>query len=52
MARNTNQPSFNFFTGETGEGAPAPAHAQSFRQTLRQSVVKPGGSNNGRATSL
>ncbi|KAF4536335.1 M protein repeat protein [Lasiodiplodia theobromae] len=41
MARNTNQPSFNFFTGETGEGAPASAHAQSFRQTLRQSVVKP-----------
>ncbi|KAL1633455.1 coiled-coil domain-containing protein mad1 [Neofusicoccum ribis] len=39
MARNTNQPSFNFFTGETGDPGPAPA--QSFRETLRQSVVKP-----------
>ncbi|KAK7712046.1 coiled-coil domain-containing protein mad1 [Botryosphaeria dothidea] len=39
MARNTNQPSFNFFTGETGDAEPPPA--QSFRQTLRQSVVKP-----------
>lgn len=40
MARNTNQPSFNFFTGETGGSPPAPA--PSFRETLRQSVVKPG----------
>ncbi|KAF4301048.1 putative m protein repeat protein [Botryosphaeria dothidea] len=39
MARNTNQPSFNFFTGETGDAEPPPA--QPFRQTLRQSVVKP-----------
>ncbi|OJD32683.1 spindle assembly checkpoint component mad1 [Diplodia corticola] len=41
MARNTNQPTFNFFTGETGEPEPAHAPTQSFRQTLRQSVVKP-----------
>ncbi|KAL1624987.1 coiled-coil domain-containing protein mad1 [Diplodia seriata] len=39
MARNTNQPTFNFFTGETGDSEPAPT--QSFRQTLRQSAVKP-----------
>ncbi|KAK8154885.1 spindle assembly checkpoint component MAD1 [Phyllosticta citrichinensis] len=37
--RNLNQPSFNFFTGETDDDRPAPA--PSFRETLRQSVARP-----------
>ncbi|KAK8236930.1 spindle assembly checkpoint component MAD1 [Phyllosticta capitalensis] len=37
--RNLNQPSFNFFTGETGDEPTAPA--PSFRETLRQSVARP-----------